>query len=219
MAGTAHAEAGKRDRSGRAPGLALACLPGGLLWALSPLGVSLSERAFSSPDVFWQLFPSAPLLLLVGLTGLYLRGAGHHGLLGKAGLLAALAGLVMVVAGIVGQFFLDLDSEYIMMAPANSTFRVGLMVLGAGSAVFAAAAARSGVLPLWGALPLLLASLGGLVAFYRELGAPGAALWTLFGAAWAWVGLILLVEVVRGLLSWWRGRRAGGRKQERPSGG
>jgi hypothetical protein len=30
---------------------------GGVLWALSPLGVHLSELRFHTPNVFWKLFP------------------------------------------------------------------------------------------------------------------------------------------------------------------
>ena len=72
----------------------LACLVGGgVLWALSPVGVELSELKFKTPDVFWKLFPTAPLLLAVGVLGLLLmrregrslaavdrcgRGCGRH---------------------------------------------------------------------------------------------------------------------------------------------
>ena len=57
----------------------LACLAGGgVLWALSPLGVGLSELKFKTPDVFWKLFASAPLLLGLGLPGLLLFG-GRRG--------------------------------------------------------------------------------------------------------------------------------------------
>ena len=34
---------------------ALAAVPGGALWALSPLGVRLSELKFKTPNVFWKL--------------------------------------------------------------------------------------------------------------------------------------------------------------------
>ena len=36
----------------------LLCVPGGMLWALSPLGVHLSELKFKTPDLFWKLFPT-----------------------------------------------------------------------------------------------------------------------------------------------------------------
>src|SRR5918997_4987606 len=63
----------------------LLCAPGGVLWALSPVGVHLSELRFHTPNVFWKLFPSAPLLLLVGLIGLYAVSSGRSGWLEKAG--------------------------------------------------------------------------------------------------------------------------------------
>jgi len=62
----------------------LLCVPGGMLWALSPLGVHLSELKFKTPDLFWKLFPSAPLILLLGLIGLQLRQSGRSSWLQKA---------------------------------------------------------------------------------------------------------------------------------------
>jgi hypothetical protein len=78
MPNAAVEEGGQKGR-GRPPRLfagvvrwsGLLCVPGGVLWALSPLGVYFSEMRFGTPNVFWKLFSSAPLLLLVGLVGLY----------------------------------------------------------------------------------------------------------------------------------------------------
>ena len=78
----------------------LACLiGGGALWALSPLGVRLSELKFKTPEVFWKLFVSAPLTLILGLVGLYLMGGERRGLAARVGLWATFAGLLLVVAG------------------------------------------------------------------------------------------------------------------------
>jgi hypothetical protein len=63
----------------------LACVVGGLLWALSPIGVHLSELEFHTPSVFWKLFWPAPLLILLGLAGLRARQAGRPGPLRNAG--------------------------------------------------------------------------------------------------------------------------------------
>jgi O-antigen/teichoic acid export membrane protein len=186
---------------------ALLCVPaGGVLWALSPIGVHLSELRFHTPNVFWKLFPSAPLLLLVGLVGLALFVRGRLGWLGKAGFVLASLGLVLVLIGDVGQFWLGLDDRYIMTAPAYRAFRVGLVVLAVGSLVFGVAAGRDRTFPVWGVLPFALGALCGLVAFWRDLGQFGAVLWILFGLGWAWLGVAVLVE---GLLSrFWRERRA-----------
>ena len=182
----------------------LLVVPGGVLWALSPVGVSLSDSLFHTPNVFWKLFPSAPLLILVGLVGLQFLQAGRSGLLEKMGFCVALLGLVLIVVGDVGLYWLGIDEAYIMTAPAYRALRLGLLVLAAGSILFAVAAPRDGVLPTWGLLPFVVGSLCGLISFARDLGSFGAVLWILFGLGWAWLGLSFATE--RLLLSF-RARR------------
>jgi hypothetical protein len=182
----------------------LLVVPGGVLWALSPVGVSLSDSLFHTPNVFWKLFPSAPLLILVGLVGLQFQQAGRSGLLEKMGFCVALLGLVLIVVGDVGLYWLGIDEAYIMTAPAYRALRLGLLVLAAGSILFAVAAPRDGALPTWGLLPFVIGSLCGLISFARDLGSFGAVLWILFGLGWAWLGLSFGAE--RLLLSF-RARR------------
>jgi hypothetical protein len=184
----------------------LLCVPGGVLWALSPTGIQLSQLMFHTPNVFWKLFASAPLLLSIALVGLHFRISARSGRLERAGFFLALLGLVLIIAGNVGQFWLGIDDTYIMAAPAYRAFRLGLLVLAVGSALFGLAAARDGTLPLWGALPFVIGVLCGFVAFLGDLGTFGAMLWSLFGVGWAWLGLALLLD---GILRFWRGRRAG----------
>ena len=172
----------------------LLCVPGGALWALSPTGVYISTFAFHTPNVFWKLFWPAPLLMLLGLVGLQLRQSGRAGLLEKIGFLVAAVGLLMVVAGDIGLYWLGIDDVFILTAPAYHTFRIGLLVLAVGSIVFAVSSPRDGALPSWGLLPFVLGSLAGLISFSRDLGTFGAALWILFGVGWAWLGLSLVVE-------------------------
>jgi hypothetical protein len=185
----------------------LLVVPGGVLWALSPMGASISETLFSTPNVFWKLFPSAPLLILAGLVGLQLRQSGRSGLLEKIGFWLALAGLLMVVVGDVGLFWLGLDDTFIMTAPAYRAFRLGLLLLGAGSILFGVAAPRDGALPTWGLLPFVVGSLCGVISFVTDLGSFGTVLWMLFGLGWAWLGLSLAVD---GFLSWRAGRSTRG---------
>ena len=185
----------------------LLVVPGGALWALSPVGISISETAFGTPNVFWKYFLSAPLLLLIGLVGVEIRQWRTSGPLQKTGFALALVGLVLVVAGDAGLYWLGLDDVYIMTAPAYRAFRIGLLLLGAGSILFGVAAPRDGALPTWGLLPFVVGSLCGLIAFAVDLGTFGAALWMLFGLGWAWLGLSLAVN---GFLSWWAGRAARG---------
>jgi hypothetical protein len=183
----------------------LLVVPGGALWALSPIGASISATAFGTPNVFWKLFPAAPLLLLAGLVGLQLRQAGRAGTLEKVGFWLAVLGLLLVVAGDAGLFCLD--DRFIMTAPAYRAFRLGLLLLGAGSILFGVGAPRDGDLPTWGLLPFVVGCLCGLISFAVDLGSFGTVLWMLFGLGWAWLGLSLAVD---GFLSWRAGRPARG---------
>jgi hypothetical protein len=183
----------------------LVCVPGGVLWALSHIGIQLSLLRYHTPNVFWKIFAPAPLLLLVGLIGLHFLISARSGRLERAGFFLAVIGLVLIVAGNVGQFWLGLDDVYIMTAPAYRAFRLGLLVLAVGSILFGVALGRDRTVPLWGTLPFVVGALCGLVAFVTDLGTLGSLLWILFGIGWAWLGLALLLD---GILRFWRGRRA-----------
>ena len=180
------------------------CVPGGVLWALTPTGVYISNLAFHTPNVFWKLFWPAPLLILLGLVGLQLRQSGRSGLLEKLGFFVAILGLVMVIAGDVGLYWLRVDDIFIVTAPAYNAFRLGLLVVAVGSILFGVTSPRDGALPTWGLLPFVVGSLCGLISFSRDLGSFGAVLWILFGVGWAWLGLSLVVE---GFSSFLRTRR------------
>jgi hypothetical protein len=183
----------------------LMCAPGGVLWALSPLGVYLSELRFNTPNVFWKLFPSAPLLLLIGLIGLHVLISGRSGRLERMGFYAALLGLVLILAGDVGEFWLRTDDVYLMTAPSYRALRLGLILLTAGSILFGVGVGRERTLPVWGALPFAIGALCGLISVVRNLGYFGAVLWILFGLGWVWLALALLTE---GLSRFWGERRA-----------
>ena len=181
------------------------CVPGGALWALSPTGVYVSNFAFHTPNVFWKMFWTAPLLMLLGLMGLQLRQRDRSGLLLRLGFLVAAVGLVLVIVGDIGLYWLGIDDTFIVTAPAYNTFRIGLIVLAVGSILFAVTSPRDGALPSWGLLPFVLGSLCGLISFSRDLGTFGAVLWILFGVGWAWLGLSLLIA---GFSSFLRKRRS-----------
>ncbi len=170
------------------------CVPGGALWALSPTGVYISNFAFHTPNVFWKMFWPAPLLILLGLIALQWRQSGRSGLLGKFGFFVAALGLVMVMAGDIGLYWLGIDDIFIVTAPAYNTFRLGLLVLAVGSILFAVTSPRDGALPTWGLLPFVVGSLCGLISFSRDLGTFGAVLWILFGVGWVWLGLSFAAE-------------------------
>lgn len=176
----------------------LVCLiGGGVLWALSPIGVELSELKFKTPDVFWKLFPTAPLLLALGTLGLLFLGGAGGNPAARIGLWAALAGLLLVAAGDVGLYHLGADDAFIVAAPAYRAFRAGLVMLAAGALLFGAAETGGRGLQVWVGLPFAIASLAGLLAVARDLGPFGAALWAVFGAGWAWLGFGLAVGLFR----------------------
>lgn len=176
-------------------------IPGGALWALTPMGVSLAEaRLPSGPDGFWQLFASAPLLLIVGVVGLHWRGltgpVTGSGWLRWASFLVALAGFAMVAAGNVGQFWLGVDDAFILTAPAYRAFRIGLFVAAAGMLLIGVSALRNHTMPSWTVPPFLMSALGGFLAFATDLGATGAILWALFGLGWVWLGVVVFFKDV-----------------------
>ncbi|MBX6762091.1 MAG: hypothetical protein K6T51_04135 [Rubrobacteraceae bacterium] len=197
--------------------LSVACLIGGILWALSPLGVHLSEVKFKSPNFFWKLFPSAPLMLAVGLIGLHSWQRNRTGWTERFAFLFTLFGLLLVIAGDVMLFWLKLDEVYLTAAPGYRTFRVGLFALAAGAILFGLASAPARALPLWGTLPLTIGAWAGLIAFSENLGGLGAALWILFGVGWAWMGFAALWEMAAGL--WRRKNGKEGSRRAAPSPG
>jgi hypothetical protein len=181
------------------------CVPGGALWALSPTGVYISNLAFHTPNVFWKMFWPAPLLILLGLVGIQLRQSERSGLLEKLGFVVTIVGLVMVMAGDIGLYWLGVDDIFIVTAPAYNAFRIGLLVVAVGSILFAVTSPSDGSLPTWGLLPFVVGSLCGLISFSRDFGSFGAVLWILYGVGWAWLGFSLVVE---GFSSFLRARRA-----------
>ena len=162
----------------------LLCVPGGVLWALSPLGVSLSEYRFATPAVFWKLFPSAPLLLLSGLIGVQLWQSGHAGWPGRASFALALMGIFLIVVGDVGKFWLGVDDTYLTTAPAYRAMRIGFLLFALGSITFSAAALRAWTLPVWGLAPFTVFSVGELVAVTGDLGGTLDVVRHRLGVAW-----------------------------------
>jgi hypothetical protein len=181
------------------------CIPGGVLWGLSPLGVRLAEYRFGTPDTFWKLFPSAPGLLLIGLVGTYLW-LGRPSGLARLGFFVAVVGILLVIAGDYGVFYTEIDDHYLMSAPAYRALRIGFFLMAGGTALLAYGTLRDGSLPNWVALPLLVGSLLGFISFVRDLSYVGAGLWVSYGVAWVWLGLTPPVQGIRGFFKRRRNR-------------
>lgn len=192
----------------------LLLIPAGALWALSPLGVYLSDYAFRTPNVFWRLFPAAPLLMSLGLAGAFFFSMREKGTLTKVGFWTVVVGVVLTVAGVFGRFYLALDDEFILTAPAWRLLRTGLFVFAAGAVLFGASAARERSLPLWGVFPFAVASIAGVISVWRDFGEVGAAMWISFGVGFSWLGLALLVERI---LRYSRARRSSAKVGGSPS--
>ncbi len=175
---------------------ALLCIPGGVLWALSPLGVYLAEMRFGGSDTFWKLFPSSVVLIWAGLFCHWLRGAGRGSRLASLGLFAVLLSVLLVVVGVFLKFYIRLDDVYLFTAPGWHTLRAGIFLAAAGSLVFVVGGLRSETVPRWAGLPLSFGSLFGALAAVRDLGYLGVVLWVAFGLAWAWMGLAPIVEAL-----------------------
>lgn len=189
--------------------LSMLAIPGGGLWALTPMGVSLAtSRLPSGPEGFWQLFSSAPLLLLAGVVGLHLRRlTGSGGLLRWAAFVVAGLGFLLVAAGNIGQFWLGVDDIFILAAPGYHSFRLGLLVASVGAVLLGVSALRDRTVSSWTVPPFIAAAMGGIAAFSTDLGATGAVLWALFGLGWVWLGLVVFAQDVIGLLLKRRGKR------------
>lgn len=170
------------------------CVPGGILWMLSPLGIYLSEYRYSTAAVFWRLFPAAPLLILLGFIGLYAWVSERPGRLVRIGCGISALGLLLIILGDVGKYWLGVDDVYLMMAPAYRALRLGFLVFAGGTILIGVGGARSEALPVWAALPLAISGLAGLISFSTDLGYFGAALWVFFGFAWTFVGLSFLIH-------------------------
>lgn len=185
-------------------------IPGGGLWALTPMGITLAESKLpSGSDGFWMLFSSAPLLLLAGVVGLHLRGLTGSGPLRWISFVLAAGGLLLVAGGNIGQFLLGVDDTFILTAPGYRAFRLGLIVAAVGAVALGVSALRDRSVPSWTIPPFLAAAMGGMIAFVVELGSTGAMLWALFGLGWVWLGAVVFFQDVLGFVLDRRGKASG----------
>ena len=142
---------------------------------------------FASPDdvylAYGKLFLFVWMGMLAGLVGLHARHAGHGGRLERWGFRASFVGLVVLVIGAFGAYWLGLveASFAAFLAP-------GLLLLVLGSAIFGLGTWRAGVAPRAGALLLVLGGPGVLVI--SEIATLGGGL-VLVYLAWVVLGYAL----------------------------
>lgn len=173
---------------------------GGVLWVIStvlhasrPVGCLAEECAHrpmrESSAVEGMLNLGALLLFAVTAAALIVlvRRAGRFGTLGKAAtVLALVGGSVLMLAGLVQA--LVFDGDFLLMPhfviPGVASLIIGFVLL-------AATVLRSGVLPRWAAVSLLVGAVA-MVGFNEQTTAAWLAL--PFGLAWIAVGYALWVK-------------------------
>jgi hypothetical protein len=145
---------------------------------------------FASPDdvylTYGKLFLFVWMSLLAGLVGLHARHAGRGGRLERWGFRASSFGLLLMVIGAFGAYWLGLvEASFVaFLVP-------GLLLVTLGATLFGLGTLRAGVAPRIGALLLVVGGFpgtflmseiatlgGGLVLFYLGWVVLGHALWS-----------------------------------------
>ena len=176
---------------------------GGVLWALWTVGFNFvgygepGTPAYERYEAYNRLLPLALLAVMVGFLGLHVAQRRSYGQLGKAGFVTAVVGLVLALAGSVGEFWVFTTQPY---GEANgrdaswTIYLLGHLVLAIGSVLFGVATVRAKVLARKPAM--MFALLGGFAVapFFGAL---------IFAVPFVWLGYAL-----------WSGE--GGSVQQRP---
>lgn len=159
-------------------------------------GDSFGEVAASATfAVQGLLLTILAMLLLVALVGVYASQAEAAGVLGSVGFLVALTGTALLVGRAWDQTFLFpaiaqaapafMESDPTSLERAGSVLSLGLLV--AGWLVFAVSTLRARIYPRAAAVLLLIGVVVGAV--------PLPLTTTVFGAAVAWMGVLLLTRI------------------------
>ena len=168
---------------------ALAAVLGGLLWDAKIIYMiyeSNSARQYLQ-DLTDALLFVVPLLLLVGLVGLYVHCRGRLGELETLSLVGFILGSIGLAGASVwsGLWALGVVSDVLKGLWGGLLFAaVGLMLLG-GSIV------QAGLLGRWKAVPLIVGIMGILAVAMPPWNFVGVAAWALFGLTWVALGSVL----------------------------
>ncbi len=169
----------------------VAAMLGGILWIVSAIitaskprgciGLECDVSAMRDSSDVTPLLLLALLLTAVGLAGVAIRArnTGRFGRLAKAGVALYIVGFALFVLGMI----LTAISEvfWVLMLPAGLALLVGLVLT--GIAVF-----RTGVLPRWVAVLLIIGALA-MLGFNDQTAEVLMAI--PFGVAWLAVGYTL----------------------------
>ncbi len=173
----------------------LVAVLGGALWALWYLGASLvGDEGYQAYN---RLMPVVLVLLAVGLLAFHTAQKGSHGLVGRAGLVVALAGLTVMIAGNVAEFWAFSEEAYgpsTLRDSAWMLFGLGMVAFYVGTVLFGIGTLRARALPRLGALLLLIwLPLGFVISSMLQLvGVPEGLAFSgmtgLLGAGWMVLG-------------------------------
>ena len=174
----------------------LAAVLGGTLWALWYVGAYLAGSG--GYEAYNRLMPAVLILLAVGLLAFYAaQNARSRGWVGRAGLVVALGGFLVMIVGNVAEFWVFTEEAYGPNSLRNSAwmaFGLGLLTVYVGTVLFGIGALRAGKLPRLGALLLVIWFPVGFAAsgLLQLVGVPEGLAFSgmtgLQGAGWALLG-------------------------------
>jgi hypothetical protein len=180
-------------------------LLGGVLWLLT---LVLTQFVAADPVL---LMPATILFVVIGFVALQARHAGRSGMLGRAGYAIGLIGCVLMVLGSIAQADVALSILGMPLGPWRfHGVAPGAAAFGIGAVLSALSAIWVNVLPRLSPIPLLIGGVGlaaaGSLTVARQVldGAstdvmpfealPLLGLWAVFGAAWLWIGFLMMSE-------------------------
>ena len=173
----------------------LAAVLGGTLRALWYAGSSLAGG--EGYQAYNRLMPLVLVLLAVGMLAFHAAQEGSHGPGGIAGLVMALVGLAVMIAGNVAEFWAFSEEAYgpsTLRASAWMLFLLGMVAFYVGTVLFGIGTLRARALPRLGALLLLVwFPLGFVVSGLLQLvgvpeGLASSGMTGLLGAGWVVLG-------------------------------
>ena len=176
--------------------LSIAGIAGGIFWFSlhtyfvadwGPPGTAAYERY----ELFNRLWTPGLLLVLLGFVGFY-RSLRHRFAGGqRGGMIAVLIGLTMMIIGNAAEFWLFSEQSYTGVGRNLSwtTFLLGLLVLFIGAIVVGLNSFRTGLIPRWVALLLLLFPPLTFIGIWQEISLLSNGLFSLVAVLVAGLGL------------------------------
>jgi len=167
----------------------LAAILGGALWIAKVL-YEMNDETVYARDITDYMFFVVPLLLLVGLTGLYALGGRRSGQRGQGGLIGFFLGVLGLLAISVsfGLWTLGMVSDVLW------GILLGLLPLALGLLILGGSIIESGALGRANALPLVLGFVSILALILPPWNVAGVVVWALLGGGWSLLGIAIWVS-------------------------